>query len=287
MPNSESLSSLSPSDFKLVRKQMPDTGPDLRSRYAAHAAVCLLILLAIGGLIYYLDCHDKPHEVPQRAGGRSKVLVEEPMATAKEPMGLNREDSVEGQVTSLEGHFIQDAPIGKLPEGSKAQADYDKFEKEASMAHTLARRDGNEKLEFDESLAQGFEIITDEKRDDEADKQLDKWKEHCTKNPSRGDMERETIVEQKGHGSLGCDINRHILSSFRGADEKRTSSSSGSFACFQDSSHRHTEDAQLAQLALLDTDMNTAFPMNEYNTMDTMDTMVTDNPNSRFFNESA
>lgn len=205
-----------------------------------------------------------------------------PVYTAMRAQFDRAEETVKHQVKAVKEALAPQDPLGDqfgalegtLAPGSQAAEAYQKFEKDVSMAHSLARRD---EIAVDGDLASGFENIIGETRDGEADKQLQKWKAHCNKNVGRGDMQRETVVESKGHGSLGCDINRHILSSFRGEDAKPAAeSSSERFTCFQDSSHRHQKQEGTA-----------AADMSEFPIMDSSaeGTLVGEIGQSGFFNE--
>lgn len=217
------------------------------SGFVIGVAITVVILTLLLAFLIYDRSRCGPVYTAMRArldaaGSEVKQHVQ---AIVKEVVAPPAPEGLQSQFGGLEG---------TLPPGSQAAEAYQKFERDVDTAHSLARRD---EINVDSELAQGFEDITGETRDTEADKQLQKWKAHCSKNVSRGDLERDTFVESKGHGSLGCDINRHILSSFRGEEVAKPVASSGRFTCFQDSSHRHQRQegptpADMADFPIMD-----------------------------------
>ena len=166
---------------------------------------------------------------------------------------------LENQEATLSSMF--EKTIGQMPPGSVAAEAYQKFEQDLSDASKQAQRVHRVLPNADTQqaeLAEGFQIITEDERNKDEIKQLTKWQDHCKKSKSTNplsDMDRQPLVESQGHGSLGCDINRHILKSFRGENVTKPVSS-GRFTCFQDSSHRHHEeqvcqDAEMATFPIM------------------------------------
>ena len=194
----------------------------------------IIVTIVILTLLIAFLVYDRSRCGPVYTAMRARLdatgeTVQRQVEAVKEVLAVAPQEGLANQFGGLEG---------SLAPGSQAAEAYAKFEEDAGLAHSLARRD---EVAVDADLAEGFENLTGEKRDGEADRQLQKWKAHCSKNLGRSDMERETYVESKGHSSLGCDINRHILASFRGQEASKPAPSSGRFTCFQDSSHRHQQ----------------------------------------------
>ena len=250
----------------------------------AIASTAVLLLLAF--VLY--DCH---------RGGPVYMAMRARIPAAAATLALaspsTQQDGSEGatpaaEPSSLELHF-GDHLEGDLAPGSRAAEAFKKFEEDTRAAKRMARRDSpeQERAAQDASaaeLAAGFEKITAPARDQEAEKQLEKWKAHCNKRPSRGDMERESFVEQKGHTSLGCDINCHILAALRGGEQEEKPHSSSTFTCFQDSSFRPMYNTETPPTGVLSE--SEQFPIQ--NQADPSGALVEDitKGRGRFFNEA-